>query len=88
MSNLDSLISEKKEEIKKLRRDKKLAYLKKYYREVLKPRRAEETEENKMWKRIMKETMTPENIDKLRDFSNILRNRTIDKHFESKEEQN
>lgn len=38
--SLDSLISEKKEEIKKLRRDKKLAYLKKYYQEVLKPQRA------------------------------------------------
>jgi len=37
--SLDSLISEKKEEIKKLRRDKKLAYLKKYYQEVLKPNR-------------------------------------------------
>ena len=44
--NLDSLISEKKEEIKKLRRDKKLAYLKKYYQEVLKPQRAKRSKTN------------------------------------------
>lgn len=43
---LDSLISEKKEEIKKLRRDKKLAYLKKYYREILKPQRAKRSKTN------------------------------------------
>lgn len=44
--SLDSLISEKKEEIKKLRRDKKLSYLKKYYREVLKPQRAKRSKTN------------------------------------------
>lgn len=37
--SLDSLISEKKGEIKKLRREKKLAYLRNYYQEVLKPKR-------------------------------------------------
>jgi hypothetical protein len=45
-SLIDSLISKKKEEIKKLRRDKKLAYLKKYYREILKPQRAKRSKTN------------------------------------------
>jgi len=44
--SLDSLISEKKEEIKKLRRDKKLAYLKKYYITVIKPSRAKRNKTN------------------------------------------
>jgi len=48
----------------------------------------EETEENKMLKRVIKKAMTEWNINKLRDISNTLRNRAIDKYFESKEEQN
>jgi hypothetical protein len=37
--SLDSLISEKKEEIKQLRREKRTKYLKDYYLRVLKPKR-------------------------------------------------